>query len=536
MTPSRDRWVAAAALAVLVILAAAVTGLVLDAQRAGIDTRQALRLEEVQIQSGPLDARFQQAYTGLGATASTPGAFHMTPRDPEDAAKLAPAGAQPTSGILLTDLHGIIVNGSLLRDPGSIGRRYTREGMSRALRGEPTTLAAGPGLTTTDAVLGIALPVHAADGSLAGVYIFESPIAADSPFTQEVAQLRAGKTGIFSYIDSTDIVNASSDESTLAKRISLPAKALTPGFHRAHGTVTAVAEVPAARWRLVFQQSTKEFEGDLTGPVRTALLLLLLAGVVGGGVSVIALLRRLRAAREEQRRLAEISSAREEFTSIVSHELRTPVAGLLGFLQTTVDHWEEMTGDERLRAITRAQQNAERLQHLTADVLETTTIESGQAEYDTEPGDLRDVVSEAVQTARDANAGRVFELAAPSTLVPVQMDAPRLRQVLTNLLENAVKSSPLDAPVEVSIVVDGSLAVVTVRDHGTGVAVDDRERIFEKFTRGRSGSTRGSGLGLFLAKEIVTAHGGTIWVDDADGPGAALVFSLPLTTADRVAR
>jgi signal transduction histidine kinase len=385
-------------------------------------------------------------------------------------------------------------------------------------------------------VIGITVPVHDAAGALAGAYIFESEVSPSSPFSQEVAQLRAGKTGIFSYIDSTGTVTASSDESTLAQKIPLDQKGLTHGFHRLGGVVTAVADVPAARWRLVFQQSTDEFQGDLTGPVRNALLLFLLAGAVAGAVSVIALLRRLRAAREEQRRLSEIAAAREEFTSIVSHELRTPVAGLLGFLQTTVDHWPEMTDDERLRAVGRAQQNAERLQHLTADVLETTTIESGQAVYQAELGDLREVVDDAVQTARDANAGRTFNLTMPDGPVRVQMDAPRLRQVVTNLLENAVKSSPLEAPVEVAVTIAGSDAIVAVRDHGTGVALDDRERIFEKFTRGRSGSTRGSGLGLFLAKEILTAHSGTIQVDDVDGPGAALVFSLPIVSVDRVPR
>jgi signal transduction histidine kinase len=528
--------VAAAALVVLLVLAAAVTGLVLDAQRAGIDTRQALRLEEVQIQGGAIDARIQQAYTGIGATASAPGAFHLTPGDPDDAAKLAPFTPQATTGIVLTDLQGVIVNGSLLRDPASIGRRYEREGMTQARRGEPTILGVGPGLTTTEPVIGIAVPVHAADGALAGVYIYESEVSPDSPFSQEVAQLRAGKTGIFSYIDATAMVTASSDESTLGKRIPLPKEALTVGFHRIGGTVTAVSDVPSARWRLVFQQSKSEFQGDLTGPVRTALLLLLLAGVVAGLVSVVALLRRLRTAREEQRRLAEISAEREEFTSIVSHELRTPVAGLLGFLQTTVDHWAEMSEDERLRAILRAQQNAERLQHLTTDVLETTTIESGQAQYDPVPGDLREVVGEAVQTTRDANAGREIELSEPEGAVPVLMDAPRLRQVVTNLLENAMKSSPPGAPVAVTVAIDGDNAYVTVRDHGTGVALDDRERIFQKYTRGRSGLTRGSGLGLFVAKEIVAAHGGSIWVADAEGPGAMLVFSLPTTSADRVSR
>jgi signal transduction histidine kinase len=283
----------------------------------------------------------------------------------------------------------------------------------------------------------------------------------------------------------------------------------------------------------VFKQSTDEFEGDLTGPLRTALVLLLLVLVVGGGVSVVALLRRLRAAREEQRRLADISAAREEFTSVVSHELRTPVAGLLGFLQTTVDHWDEMGDEERRRAVGRAQQNAERLQHLTAEVLDTTSLESGQAQFRTEAVDLREVVAQALDTARDANAGRRLELAVPADPIPVEADPARIRQVVTNLLDNAMKSSALDAPVEV-VVEAGDQATVTVRDHGTGIAPEDRERIFQKYTRGRAGLTRGSGLGLYLAREIVDAHGGRIWVDDTDGAGATLRFTVPIRSGDRV--
>jgi signal transduction histidine kinase len=218
----------------------------------------------------------------------------------------------------------------------------------------------------------------------------------------------------------------------------------------------------------------------------------------------------------------------------VSHELRTPVAGLLGFLQTTVDHWDEMSDDDRLRAVGRAQQNAERLQHLTAEVLDTASIEAGQVRLRTELIDLRSAVTLAVEMARDANAGRDIRLAVPEEPVLVDVDPARLLQVVTNLLDNAVKSSPFGAPIDVTVRTDGTEATVSVRDHGSGVGLDDRERIFEKFTRGRSGLTRGSGLGLYLSREIIDAHGGRIWVGDTDGPGATVLFSLPARSADRV--
>src|SRR5205814_7614347 len=142
-----------------------------------------------------------------------------------------------------------------------------------------------------------------------------------------------------------------------------------------------------------------EFEGGLTGPLRSALLLLAVAAVIGGGLLFFFLLRRLRAAREEQRRLAEINAVREEFMSIVSHELRTPVTGLLGFLQTTLDHWEAMSDTDRPNALARGVTNARRLHALTRDVLDTASIESGELSYVFEVIDLGTEVSSAATAA-----------------------------------------------------------------------------------------------------------------------------------------
>jgi len=324
------------------------------------------------------------------------------------------------------------------------------------------------------------------------------------------------------------VVAASSDEASIGKKLDLPRTAMSPGIHRTSGKVTAVADVPSAHWRLVFSQSKSEFEGDVTRPVRAALVLLLLVAAVAGTVSVVSLLRRLRAAREEQRRLSEISAAQEEFTSIVSHELRTPVAGLLGFLQTTIDHWDEMSSDERRRAVERAEQNALRLQQLTSEVLDATALETAGPRLHMLHVGLRAVVNEAIDVARDANPGRTVDLDAPSEPISVEIDPARIRQVLNNLLDNALKSSPLDAPVNVTVGVDGGEVSVTVRDFGSGIAPEDSERIFEKYIRGRVGATRGTGLGLYIAREIVDASGGRIWIDEPEGPGAAIVFCLPL--------
>jgi signal transduction histidine kinase len=522
----RDKWFAAGTIAVLAILAGVIAALVLDAQQAGIETREDFRRREVQQLADSLDTRIQEAYGSLAGLYGAPGTWRLVPGDPTDLERLKPADPSASAGALLLDTSGTIVNGSLLRDPGVIGRTYEADGIELALRGEPTILGVREGLTTTDQVIAIATPILAADGVLAGVHLLESAVSPDSAFAAEVAQLDSEDGGAYTYVDQAGMATASSEASRLGKDTEFPDDALRPGFHRIEGTVYASADVPSARWRLVFDQPRDDFEGDLTGPVRSALFVLLAAVVVAGSISVVALLRRLQNAREEQRRLLDIASAREEFTSIVSHELRTPVAGLLGFLQTTVDHWDEMTDAERRQAVGRAQQNADRLQQLTVDVLDTTGMESGQLDLDQEALDLGAVVEDAAATAREVHPGREVTVERDGEVV-VDADAVRLRQVLANLVDNAAKSSPPGSPIELTVrSVDGS-AEVAVRDHGTGIAADDRERVFEKFVRGRAGLTRGSGLGLYLSRQIVEAHGGTIWVADPEGPGALVVFRLP---------
>jgi signal transduction histidine kinase len=110
----------------------------------------------------------------------------------------------------------------------------------------------------------------------------------------------------------------------------------------------------------------------------------------------------------------------------------------------------------------------------------------------------------------------------------VRADPDRLQQVLTNLLDNALRHSPPGPPVDVSLATVDGEAVVAVRDQGPGIAPDDAERIFQKFVRGRSTVAGGSGLGLYISRRIVDAHSGRIWVSSADGAGAGAELSMAL--------
>ena len=529
MNRARDRVVAGVALAVLVLVGALMAFLVRDGQHAGIKTREDLRVELVQILARELDTRVKQGKTGISDAAGS--GWTLKPGDPADAAKLrAPSGA--TAGPVLVDRDGKILNSPMLVDGVSIGDAYRNGDLQRVLDGETAILSVGPGVTTTSPVLGIASPVLTVEGDVGGAYIYEVAVTADSAFSQEIAGLRAGRTGVFSIIDGSRMVVASTDETSLAQHTSLSADALTAGFHHGGDHVYAAAPIPSADWTFVFQQTSSEFEGDLTRPLQRALLAIVVLVVLGGMLSVVALTRRLRAAHEEQRRLAEIGVAREEFASIVSHELRTPVAGLLGFLQTTIDHWDAMTDADRQRAVHRALENAERLQHLSADVLETSAWDTGVVELQTEAIDLVAFVEDETQTPGIAFADRNIRLHGDGP-VTVAADVTRLRQVLGNVLDNAVKNSPPESPVDITVSqVDGE-GRVAVRDHGSGIATQDRERIFDKYTRAGAALSRGTGLGLYLARQIVQAHKGRIWVDDTEGPGTTIVFSLPAREGGR---
>lgn len=531
MRRGRDRLIAGGAVIVLLALAATVVALVLNAQESAISTREDLRLEQIESEANRIEALLQSSFVSQTTIIGAPGAWNLTPGDPVDAEKLQPQNPDARTGRVLVDRDGTIVNGSLLREPHLIGSTLEREGLDSVLDGEVGMLPMGDGITTTFPTIVFAVPVRNGFGELAGAVLSETEVAPDSVFNLFINDFSSGETIELSYVDENGMVVASSNHAALTKPMDEPATVgFAPGFHRAGGKVSAIAPVPSAKWSLVFLQDTDEFQGDLTGPLQTALLLFLGAVGVIGVFSVVALLRRLQASREEQRQLREIGDAREEFTSIVSHELRTPVAGLLGFLQTTVDHWDAMNDPERRRAVGRAFANARSLQTLTSDVLDSANIEARTLTYRFESFDIRSCVNDAIETLQDASPDRTITFAKPADAVMVRADALRIRQVLGNLLDNAVKSSAPDAPIDVEVSADGRFATMSVRDRGPGIAAEERERVFEKFTRGRAGVGRGTGLGLYISRHIVEAHGGEIDAESVPGEaGAKLRFTLPLS-------
>ena len=214
------------------------------------------------------------------------------------------------------------------------------------------------------------------------------------------------------------------------------------------------------------------------------------------------------------------------FIGGVAHDLRGP----LNALQLAVASLNQPRADP-VRIRERIQRQIERVEHMIGDLLDRTRIESGRFELRREDCDLRDLLARVVDIQRDSAPIRVFRLRLPGEPAVVRCDALRIEQVLTNLLNNAVKYSPESSDVEIVLERDSATAVLSVADHGIGMSAADRAKLFEPFRRGKNvGNIGGTGLGLSVSRKIVHAHGGSIDVTSEPGLGSIFSVRLPLVS------
>jgi signal transduction histidine kinase len=539
-------------LPVLVLLgflasAVVVNLLLLSAEERGVNALEDSVAAEVGAIAGGQDQRFRNTSNsakGFVNPAFDP--YELVEGSPEDLARLeALFELVPASrtGFYLLDAHGTITQGVQLL-AAEVGDRFEWPGYEELVesptfaQGEIGVLPVSGGVTTEEPVFALVLPIiDGPSGTVRGGFVVESVVAADSDFNKEIGTLHRGDTGEYLFLDDRGTVIAANDPSLIGARLGEDRLLDAPaGVHRFDGRVVVIADVPAAGWRVALRQDIAEFEHPLVGPLDRAGQVLILVLLGGGAVLTGLLYRRLRAARAEQERLRRLSEAQQELVSIVSHELRTPVAGVLGFLETTLDHWDTMEDAERRNAVSRAAANAQRLQAMTRDVLDTQNVEAGRLVHVLAPLDLGALLASAVDAARTQSPERTFERDVPLGPVWVDADADRLHQVFANLLDNAQKSSPVVEPIEVELHTVAGTAEVTVRDHGAGITEAALERIFDKFVRERGDAVSGTGLGLYISRQVVEAHGGRIWAESEPGSGATFRVRLPLRSASLPSR
>jgi signal transduction histidine kinase len=252
------------------------------------------------------------------------------------------------------------------------------------------------------------------------------------------------------------------------------------------------------------------------------------------GRLVATAVQNIRAYEAERRRveeLARLSQLRADFVSLVSHELRSPMAAVIGAARTLQDRWRMLTAGQRESFLALIGDETSRLAELVGDVLDTSRIEAGTFSYRFEEVDLRRVVDEAVEVAVLAQQEVPVLASVRGALPAIRGDRARLRQVLGNLIENAVKYSPEGGEVRVSAAAANGAVLIAVRDAGPGIPSEQQGRIFEKFGRAdvEGGSKPGTGLGLFIARSIAEAHGGSLDVSSGIDPGSTFTLTLPIS-------
>ncbi len=232
----------------------------------------------------------------------------------------------------------------------------------------------------------------------------------------------------------------------------------------------------------------------------------------------------------EQRQLDRIKG---EFVATVSHELRTPLTSINGSLGLVLNEVAGPIPEKAARMLAIAQKNCNRLILLVNDILDLEKLTSGQSRFDYVTADVGALVDQALRTTQPMADGFGVALAydRPAEALPCRVDVNRFQQVMANLISNATKFSPVGGQVEVATRLDGGLIIVSVTDHGSGVPVAFRSKIFTAFSQADSSSTRskdGTGLGLKISREIVERMGGRIGFESETGKGTTFWFSLPL--------
>ncbi len=236
---------------------------------------------------------------------------------------------------------------------------------------------------------------------------------------------------------------------------------------------------------------------------------------------------RSRALAEEQRlveQLREVDFAKTEFVAVASHEFRSPLAAILGVISTLRTHGDGLDPLLKSELLDGAATQAGRLARLVEDLLTVSRIENGALALDLQDVDVEELVQDAVR-ASGMEAVTSMDLGGVER---VRCDPDRIVRVLTNLLDNARKYSPAGALVSLSVGEEGDWVRFAVRDHGSGIPPEERDRVFHRFRRlSDRPKTPGAGLGLYIAMCLVEAHGGSIRVEEAQGGGAEFVFTIP---------
>jgi signal transduction histidine kinase len=230
-------------------------------------------------------------------------------------------------------------------------------------------------------------------------------------------------------------------------------------------------------------------------------------------------------------------SVKNTFISIASHELRTPLTAIMGYTELLMRR--EQHDETRQKWLKNILDNGQQIIDMANDLLNVTRIQSGKVTFKTEPLNLVDFLHEQVDTAREYSEKCEFALSIDPTLPEVSVDVNKFSQVINNLINNAVKYSPNGGCITVSAhhLCQDNCVVVGIKDKGIGIGPEDMDSLFTTFHRIQRPETqgiRGSGLGLFIAKELTEAMGGKIWVESELNKGSTFFVSIPVQNGSTI--
>jgi PAS domain S-box-containing protein len=237
--------------------------------------------------------------------------------------------------------------------------------------------------------------------------------------------------------------------------------------------------------------------------------------------------------------LKEAERLKDEFIGIAAHELRTPLAVLKGFAQTLLVQTTRGKGPElvewQLEALQSIDQATARLVELTEDLLDVTRLQAGRLALHVDPTDLVALTRRVVTRLQMTTEHHTLSIFSPPEHLVAQVDPRRMEQVLSNLIGNAIKYSPEGGSIDVTISEDGQAheALLSVSDHGIGIPAQQHLLVFGRFARtdnARAYGIGGTGLGLYLCRELVERHGGRIWFESVEGQGSTFFVALPLVS------
>lgn len=227
----------------------------------------------------------------------------------------------------------------------------------------------------------------------------------------------------------------------------------------------------------------------------------------------------------------DLDMLREDLSAMIYHDLRSPLANILSsieMLDELIPTQERENGETILRI---ARHSIDRIQRLVASLLDINRLEQNQPVGEKQTVQLADLILEAVEAAQPAAEGRSqqIQIEIAENLPEVAVDIDMIRRVLINLIENAIKYSPIESKIEISARLSLKWAQISVLDSGPGIPETDRERVFDKFTRiKKQGGPGGLGVGLAFCRLAVQGHGGKIWIESAPRQGAKFIFTLPI--------